>query len=133
MALLIPAASADTCSFCEFINISNITRGVTDHWFLTNRSADDAHPQYILTAGTRPFTGRQSLGGFNLTDLLDPVAPQDAATKNYVDTHSSPSTNLSAIYPVGFVVITSDNVSPGISLGWGNWSSLGSGYVMVGV
>ena len=85
MALLIPAVSADTCSFCEFINISNITRGVTDHWFLTNRSSDDAHPQYILTAGTRAFTGRQSLGGFNLTDLLNPVAPQDAATKNYVD------------------------------------------------
>jgi len=86
MTLLIPAASADTCSFCEFINISNITRGVTDHWFLTNRSAEDAHPQYILTAGTRAFTGKQSLGGFNLTDLLDPVATQDAATKNYVDT-----------------------------------------------
>ena len=85
MALLIPAASADTCSFCEFINISNVTRGVTDHWFLTNRSAEDAHPQYILTAGTRAFTGKQSLGGFNLTDLLDPVAAQDAATKNYVD------------------------------------------------
>jgi hypothetical protein len=205
MALLIPAVSAETCSFCEFINISNITRGVTDHWFLTNRSAEDAHPQYILTtgtrafagkqslggfnltdlldpvapqdaatknyvdsvntsmqvyvdsnppitnhgllsnlsgdghpqyiltAGTRAFTGMQSLGGFNLTDLLDPVAPQDAATKNYVDTHSSLSTNLSAIYPVGFVVITSDNVNPNISLGWGNWSSLGSGYVMVGV
>jgi hypothetical protein len=86
MTLLIPAASADTCSFCEFINISNITRGVTDHWFLTNRSAEDAHPQYILTAGTRAFTGKQSLGGFNLTDLLDPVSAQDAATKNYVDT-----------------------------------------------
>jgi hypothetical protein len=133
LALLIPAVSADTCSFCEFINISNITRGVTDHWFLTNRSAEDAHPQYILTAGTRAFTGKQSLGGFNLTDLLDPVAPQDAATKNYVDTHSSSSTNLSAIYPVGFVVITSDNVSPGTSLGFGNWSSLGTGYVLVGV
>ena len=84
IALFMPAVSAEACSFCEFINISNITRGVTDHALLTNLSADN-HPQYILTAGTRAFTGKQSLGGFNLTDLLDPVAAQDAATKNYVD------------------------------------------------
>ena len=56
MALFIPAVSADACSFCEFINISNITRGITDHGLLSNLSAD-SHPQYILTSGTRAFTG----------------------------------------------------------------------------
>ncbi len=89
MALFIPVVSADTCSFCEFINISNITRGVTDHWFLTNKSSDDAHPQYILISGTRAFTGKQSLGGFNLTDLLDPVAAQDAADRKTMSTQQT--------------------------------------------
>ena len=107
MALLIPAVSAEACSFCEFINISNITRGVTDHSLLTNLSADD-HLQYILTDGTRPFTAKQSLGGFNLTDLLDPVAAQDAATKNYVDTVNA---SMHAYVDTGLPYISSGNTS----------------------
>ena len=107
MALLIPAVSAEACSFCEFINISNITRGVTDHSLLTNLSADD-HLQYILTDGTRPFTAKQSLGGFNLTDLLDPVAAQDAATKNYVDTVNA---SMQAYVDTGLPYISSGNTS----------------------
>ena len=107
MALLIPAVSAEACSFCEFINISNITRGVTDHSLLTNLSADDHH-QYILTDGTRAFTGKQSLGGFNLTNLLDPVAAQDAATKNYVDTVNA---SMQAYVDTGLPYISSGNTS----------------------
>ena len=136
--LLDPIAQQDaaTKNYVDAVNSSmrayvDANPPVTDHGLLSNLSGD-GHPQYILTAGTRAFTGMQSMGGYNLTDLLDPIAPQDAATKNYVDTHSPSPTNLSAIYPVGFVVITADNVSPNISLGWGNWSSLGSGYVLVG-
>lgn len=43
--------------------------------------------QYILVDGTRAFTGDQSMGTHKLTNVVDPVAAQDAATKNYVDTN----------------------------------------------
>jgi len=46
---------------------------------------DDDHTQYILVDGSRAFTGNQSMGGFLLTSVLDPVNAQDAATKAYVD------------------------------------------------
>lgn len=39
----------------------------------------------ILAAGTVAFTGDQSMGAHKLTDLTDPSAAQDAATKAYVD------------------------------------------------
>ena len=73
----VDAANASMKSYVD-------TKAVSDHGLLSNLTGD-GHPQYILTAGTRAFTGKQSLGGFNLTDLLNPVAPQDAATKSYVD------------------------------------------------
>jgi pectin methylesterase-like acyl-CoA thioesterase len=41
--------------------------------------------QVIKKDGSVDFTGPQSMNGFALTDVLDPVNPQDAATKAYVD------------------------------------------------
>jgi len=41
---------------------------------------------YVRIDGSTAFTGNQSMGSHNLTNVLDPVNAQDAATKNYVNT-----------------------------------------------
>jgi hypothetical protein len=41
--------------------------------------------RYIKANGSRVFTANQSLNGFRLTDLADPVSAQDAATRQYVN------------------------------------------------
>lgn len=66
------------------IDPSFIDFGAIDHGSLSGL-LDDDHPQYILVDGTRAFTGDQSMGGNSLTNVLDPVNPQDATTKAYVD------------------------------------------------
>lgn len=40
---------------------------------------------YVKLDGSRAFTGDQSMGSKNLTQVLDPLSAQHAATKNYAD------------------------------------------------
>lgn len=69
------------------IGAAGISAGGTpgpDHGGLTGRNDDD-HVLYILQAGTRAFTGDQSMGVNKITSLATPTAGADAATKDYVD------------------------------------------------
>jgi hypothetical protein len=67
----------------SFLDLSGINSSL-DHGALAGLGDDD-HVQYILVDGTRAFTGAQSMGGFNLTNVADPSAALDAANKQYVD------------------------------------------------
>lgn len=55
------------------IDASMINDADIDHGNLTGL-ADDDHTQYILVAGTRAFTGDQSMGTNQLTNVGDPTA-----------------------------------------------------------
>lgn len=48
-------------------------------------TATEVDASIVVANGTHPFTGPQSMGGFRLTNLLDPINPLEAATKQYVD------------------------------------------------
>ena len=68
--------SAGTTNAVEsaFDTVFNTT-ATTDHGNLAGLSDDD-HTQYILVAGTRAFTGDQSLGGFDLTNITQTYTEQ---------------------------------------------------------
>jgi hypothetical protein len=53
---------------------------------------------YLWVNGTRAMAGNLSMGTYAINDVADPTQAQDAATKNYVDTHAS---NYNASYWTG--------------------------------
>ena len=57
----------------------------TDHGGLTGLGDTADHAWALLVDGTRAFTGEQSMGTNKLTNVVDPGANQDAATKKYAD------------------------------------------------
>lgn len=78
----LPLGGDKTVLVVDLADPSKIRWG--DHGDITGLGDDD-HTQYILENGTRPFSGDQSMGGFNLTNVDTPVVGTDAANKDYVD------------------------------------------------
>ena len=79
-----------------------------DHGNLDGLSDDD-HTIYIKADGTRAFSGEQSMGTNKITNVVDPTANQDVATKKYVDGLASGATLI------GVCEVTGDNDYFGIN------------------
>jgi len=70
---------------------------------------------YIRHDGSVPFTGKQSMGGFNLTNVLDPIGNQDAATKKYVDDNKGSNYNASYYLRDASLSLTGQNIFRNVS------------------
>jgi len=120
VCILITTVSADVT--CSFINITtgptgatgaqgpvgpmnqtpNMTAGPQGIQGIQGVKGDTGEipdvTQVLFINGTRAMTGFFRMGGFNISNVLDPVYNQDAATKKYVDDHAS---NYNASYWTG--------------------------------
>ena len=67
------------------LNIPMASTGGTTAGLLSNTD----YAQIIRKDGTVAFTADQPLGAHKLTGVADPASAQDAATKNYSDTHAA--------------------------------------------
>ncbi|MDE2097178.1 MAG: hypothetical protein KGL39_08020 [Patescibacteria group bacterium] len=71
----------------------------------------------VLTTGANPFAADQSMGSHRLTNVTDPSGPQDAATKNYVDTVAqglTPKPSAKVATTAGLAAYTYANGSSGV-------------------
>jgi hypothetical protein len=72
--------------------------------------------QFPFLNGTRTLTGIWNIGGYNLSNLLDPLSPQDAATKAYADTKLSNPISGYLTLMAGSGMVTTTN--PGTMNQW---------------
>lgn len=70
--------AASRTGIAPHTHTTTATGGTLDHGTALTGLSDDDHTQYILAAGTRAFTGDQSMGGNQLTNLGVPGSTTDA-------------------------------------------------------
>lgn len=89
LILIIPAVVADTPVYtnvvpggtCGITCVGNMTANMTMNQTIIDVSWNTS---YLLRSGVLPMTGNLSVGGFNISNLLDPVADQDAVSLYYL-------------------------------------------------
>jgi len=87
---------------------------------------------FLFLNGTRQMMGNLDIGKFKIFNSTS-SSGVDVTNKTYVDSvYNRP--NLSSIYPIGSVYITTTSTNPNTLFeGFGTWNPLGNGYVLVGV
>ena len=89
-------------------------RAVTTNQLLlmdSTESDSGSTTDVVLRDGSQSVTGNLSMAGNSLTDLAEPSSSGDAATKNYVDTHSGGGS--SSQLTTSFTVATGQSISAG--------------------
>ncbi|WP_026813567.1 beta strand repeat-containing protein, partial [Arenibacter certesii] len=81
------------------LSLSGGSTGTADLTSLSGGGGDTPNLESILTTG-------QSAGSKQIKDLLNPTEPQDAATKDYVDSSTSQLTNLAFDNTSGILTLT---------------------------
>jgi hypothetical protein len=111
-------SSAGSMSALDKTNLTNLVTASSSYatqTYVNSQIAASTPTGVVLANGSVPFTASQSLGGFNLTNLNDPINAQDATTKNWVTNQIQAAPNLTPKVPTATIITTSGCSTTGTS------------------